>query len=164
MSCGRLRALERYAAETGERVTLNREARTRYLTFASGGAARWAGNFRDLSASVTRMATLAPAGRIDTATVAAEVVRLEALWGAGSTRAVDGLAAFLAARALAELGPFDRVQLAEVVRVCQQCRSQSEAGRILFAASRDRRSSTNDADRLRKYLARFDLTFAQLKA
>lgn len=29
----------------------------------------------------------------------------------------------------------------------------------LFAASRRRRSSTNDADRLRKYLARFDLTW-----
>lgn len=33
----------------------------------------------------------------------------------------------------------------------------SEAGRALFSASRARRTSANDADRLRKYLARFGL-------
>lgn len=32
----------------------------------------------------------------------------------------------------------------------------------LFSASRERRSSTNDADRLRKYLARFDLDWASI--
>ena len=32
----------------------------------------------------------------------------------------------------------------------------------LFAASRERRATTNDADRLRKYLARFGLTFDAL--
>lgn len=31
----------------------------------------------------------------------------------------------------------------------------SQAGRELFAVSRGQRASTNDADRLRKYLARF---------
>lgn len=156
--------LDRYAAANDERVTFNREARERYLAFATSPSAAWSGNFRDLSASVTRMATLAPSGRIDTATVAAEVTRLEALWGDNSAQGEDGLAAVLTPDALAELDPFDRVQLAEVVRICRRCRSQSEAGRTLFAASRDRRSSTNDADRLRKYLARFELTFAQLQA
>jgi transcriptional regulatory protein RtcR len=39
----------------------------------------------------------------------------------------------------------------------------SEAGRTLFAASRQRRSSTNDADRLRKYLARFGLSFEHVR-
>jgi transcriptional regulatory protein RtcR len=39
----------------------------------------------------------------------------------------------------------------------------SEAGRALFAASRTRRASSNDADRLRKYLARFDLSWQQLQ-
>ena len=51
----------------------------------------------------------------------------------------------------------DRVQLAEVVRVCRQCRTLSEAGRVLFQASRTQRTVVNDADRLRKYLARFGL-------
>ena len=40
--------------------------------------------------------------------------------------------------------------------------SLSEAGRTLFAESRKRRRKLNDADRLRKYLARFDLTWATL--
>ena len=59
---------------------------------------------------------------------------------------------------------FDRVQLAEVVRVCAGARSASEAGRHLFHASRARRSSRNDADRLRKYLQRFELDFAAIQA
>lgn len=35
----------------------------------------------------------------------------------------------------------------------------AKAGRQLFAASRSKRTSTNDADRLRKYLARFGLSW-----
>ena len=60
-------------------------------------------------------------------------------------------------------GGVDRVQLAEVVRTCRRHRSLSAAGRELFAASRERRASTNDTDRLRKYLARFELSFAMIK-
>ena len=63
----------------------------------------------------------------------------------------------LPAGALETLDRFDRVQLADVVRVCRQSRSLAEAGRTLFAASRARRTSTNDADRLRKYLAKFQV-------
>ncbi|WP_066799492.1 hypothetical protein [Sphingomonas soli] len=44
----------------------------------------------------------------------------------------------------------------------RRSRSLSEAGRALFAASRARRTSANDADRLRKYLAKFGLEWAQL--
>jgi transcriptional regulatory protein RtcR len=61
------------------------------------------------------------------------------------------------------LDRFDRVQLEDVLSVCQGARSLSAAGRELFAASRSERSSVNDADRLRKYLARFELDFAELK-
>lgn len=154
--------LERYAAQNDQRISFNREARDKYLVFATGPAAWWTGNFRDLSASMTRMATLAPSGRIDTPTVEAEVLRLQHLWGATTGAIADDLGSVLAPGALAELDPFDRVQLAEVVRVCRKSRSQSEAGRALFAASRSRRNSTNDADRLRKYLARFGLSWSDL--
>ena len=41
-----------------------------------------------------------------------------------------------------------RGALAEAIRVCRSSRSLSEAGRTLFAASRLRRSSANDADRI----------------
>ena len=58
---------------------------------------------------------------------------------------------------------FDRVQLREVVRICRETRSLSEAGRRLFAASRARKAAPNDADRLRKYLARFGLEWGSVR-
>jgi transcriptional regulatory protein RtcR len=64
---------------------------------------------------------------------------------------------------LAKLDRFDRVQLAEVVRVCAAARSLAAAGRALFAASRQRKKLANDADRIRKYLARFGLAWADVK-
>jgi transcriptional regulatory protein RtcR len=48
------------------------------------------------------------------------------------------------------------------VRVCRAARSASDAGRTLFSASRSQRRSTNDADRLRKYLARFGLDWVRI--
>ena len=50
------------------------------MRFARSADARWSGNFRDLSASVTRLATLADGGRITTGQVEAEVQRLRWLW------------------------------------------------------------------------------------
>lgn len=148
--------LERYARGENRRVTFNKEAREIYLAFATSGDAPWSGNFRDLGASVTRMATLAPAGRINRACVDEEIGRLRRLWrpeGEG-----DALRELLG-EAVDDLDLFDRLQLREVVAVCQRCRSLSEAGRQLFAASRSKRASTNDADRLRKYLARYELSW-----
>lgn len=153
--------LDRFAEREGDRATFNKEARDRYLAFAMSPEARWPANFRDLAASVTRMATLSPRGRIDLACVEAEIVRLQRLWSGAAES--DGLEALLGAEAGA-IDPFDRVQLAEVLRVCRASRSLSEAGRILFAASRLRRSSANDADRLRKYLARFGLDWGRVGA
>jgi len=39
----------------------------------------------------------------------------------------------------------------------------SEAGRRLFGVSRTRKTSPNDADRLRKYLGRFGLNWDDLR-
>jgi len=154
--------LDRFAEREGVRITFNKEARDRYLAFAMSLEARWAGNFRDLAASVTRMATFSPKGRIDRDCVESEIARLARLWASESREGEDGLDAVLDAGALAELDPFDRVQLALVVETCRKSRSLSEAGRALFAASRARRSSSNDADRLRKYLARFGLEWGRV--
>ncbi len=52
--------LKRWSEGEGQNVTFNREARERYLAFALSPTSDWRANFRDLSASVTRMATLAP--------------------------------------------------------------------------------------------------------
>jgi transcriptional regulatory protein RtcR len=154
--------LDRFAEREGMRVSFNKEARRAFLDFATAPDALWTGNFRDLAASVTRMATFAPSGRIDVATVEAEKARLQRFWsGAGGDRG-DGLEQLIGADALDAVDPFDRVQLAEVIRVCRRSRSLSEAGRTLFRASRTRRSSSNDADRLRKYLQRHGLEWTSL--
>jgi transcriptional regulatory protein RtcR len=65
----------------------------------------------------------------------------------------------LGAERAAALDRFDRVQLADVVAVCRGAPSLSAAGRALFASSRQDKRNHNDADRLRKYLARFGLAF-----
>ena len=57
---------------------------------------------------------------------------------------------------------FDRLQLQAVIGVCRRSNSLADAGRKLFAATRSKRSSVNDSDRLRKYLARFDLELARI--
>jgi transcriptional regulatory protein RtcR len=155
--------LEEATRTLGVRVTLSKEARERFLRFAMSKEAAWRGNFRDLGAAVTRMATLASGGRITAEGVEEEMGRLTASWrrGAVANGAADAdvVIEVLGAEAAGELDPFDRVQLAEVLRVCRASRSLSEAGRALFAASRAKKSSTNDADRLRKYLARFGLSW-----
>ena len=65
---------------------------------------------------------------------------------------------------VAKLDMFDHVQLAAVVTVCRANPSLSAAGRALFAVSRTVKSSTNDADRLKKYLARFGLGWDHIVA
>jgi transcriptional regulatory protein RtcR len=159
--------LMRHAAREHARVTFNREAQAAFLRFATSPAATWPGNFRDFAAAVERMATLAPGGRITTAVVEEEIERLRRAWSRGD--AADDpdrevIEAALGPEGYEGLDLFDRVQLATVLRVCRQCRSLSEAGRTLFAASRKARASVNDADRLRKYLAKHGLRWQDLQA
>jgi transcriptional regulatory protein RtcR len=104
------------------------------------------------------MATLAEGGRITEADVEDEIIRLRNQWRNSDTTD-DGLEQILPAKALAQIDLFDRLQLASVIKVCAGSASLSEAGRALFNASRQRKSSSNDADRLRKYLAKFGLTW-----
>jgi len=157
--------LARAAAELGRALRFNAEAKALYLRFAQSPEALWRGNFRDLSASVTRLATLADGGRIATPLVEAELQRLRWLWAhhapAADSAATDevDLDALLGNEAAAALDLFDRLQLQAVVRLCRGARSLSEAGRQLFQVSRRQRSVVNDADRLRKYLAKHGLSW-----
>ena len=155
--------LDQWAARHGTRVTFNREARAAFLRFAASPDARWTANFRDFNAAVVRMATLAPGGRVTTAVVEDEVARLRAQWvPAPGDEVAAALRRFLEPDRIAVLDRFDRAQLAEVLRVCGTAASLSDAGRTLFAVSRQRRTTANDADRLRKYLARFGLTWSTI--
>jgi transcriptional regulatory protein RtcR len=151
--------LARVSADLGLRVSFAKPARDAFLRFAA--VAPWPANFRDFHAAVRRMAILADGGRIDEAGVQAEIARL----GAAPTTAAPGadrLRAVLGPGA-AELDRFDRVQLADVIEVCAAAPSLSAAGRALFARSLAARATRNDADRLRKYLARFALDFEGIR-
>jgi len=156
--------LAQHSSELGRSVRFNKEARQQYLAFASSPAARWSGNFRDLGASVMRMATLADGGRITSELVEAETGRLRNLWEPAGDGAGMSVANLFTEDEWAKIDLFDRLQLESVAKVCRESGSLSEAGRRLFAASLASRASSNDADRLRKYLARFGLDWKKLRA
>ena len=156
--------------ELGHATRFNKEALSAYLAFAHSNEARWRGNFRDLAASIMRLATLAPQGRIQTESVEAEIGRLKWLWADETdaddaenpfaNRLSDGLPAKIDAETL---DLFDRIQLQHVIAECRRHPNMAAAGRALFNVSRLERATANDSDRLRKYLQRFGLTWADIR-
>ena len=74
--------LDQFAQRENTNVTFNKEARDKFLTFAKSPAALWSGNFRDLSGSLQRMATLATTtgARITLDLVDQEIHHLQSLW------------------------------------------------------------------------------------
>jgi transcriptional regulatory protein RtcR len=158
--------LSKAGKRLGHRITLSREVREEFLAFSKSSEAKWSANFRDLNAAVIRMSTLASGGRITQEVLKAEIGRLRQAWQNAPTADANEsfLELFLSGQELAKVDLFDRAQLACVLQVCRKSESLSEAGRQLFAVSRDGRKVTNDADRLRKYLTRFGLTWQQIKS
>lgn len=144
-------------------------ARERYLRFGRSAEARWPGNYRDLAMSTLRLCTFAERGRITVSMIEDEIMELGDRWRSAAPAGPHGYGSD-DTQLLADILPdpesidmFDRVQLATVVRVCRLSASLSDAGRTLFSVSRTQRSSRNDADRLRKYLARFDLDWERVQ-
>jgi transcriptional regulatory protein RtcR len=154
--------LRRFAESEGRQASFNKEARDAFLRFAESPDSPWHGNFRDLNAAIVRMATLAPRGRIRREEVAEETTRLRESWARPESPATTELADLSRLLDVETLDPFDRVQLAHVVAVCRRSKSLSDAGRELFAVSRRQRKTANDADRLKKYLAKWGLEFRQI--
>ncbi|AZS51758.1 AAA family ATPase [Entomomonas moraniae] len=146
--------LIQYAKEYGQLPRFNADSRKNYLDFAISNEAIWKGNFRELNASITRMATLAPQCNIALEQVTQEINRLRKNWCTPNTSNT------LISEPIDE---FDRYQLEQVIKICQQSTSLSEAGRKLFAVSRLNKQCNNDADRLKKYLAKFDLNWERIK-
>jgi transcriptional regulatory protein RtcR len=154
--------LRRASEARGLQIVLTDDARARLLAFARAKDTLWPGNFRDLSAFIERLSTLSSHGRVLRDDVEREIARARRAWhdeGEESTSTSDDvlLGEALGARA-ALLDPFDRHQLAYVLRVCSESRSLADAGRALFSVSRLERSTTNDSDRVRKYLAKHGVT------
>jgi transcriptional regulatory protein RtcR len=156
--------LAEYARAHNTQVTFSKDARDRFLSFATSPLATWPANFRDFNAAVIRMATLAPGGRITLDIVDAEIAHLRRAWARQDDAADSLVTLALGPERSTELDRFDRVQLEDVLRLCRERRTLSDAGRALFSISRTTKRSTNDADRLRKYLARFGLEWQTLRA
>ncbi|WFC82880.1 RNA repair transcriptional activator RtcR [Enterobacter quasiroggenkampii] len=146
--------LQRFSRESQTQIRFDKEAREGYLAFACSSRALWRGNFRELSASVARMATLAERGRITQDLVLEEISRLQTDWQTDVTQPATDM----------EIDLFDQRQLETVLEVCRRSASLSEAGRELFAVSRLKKANPNDADRLRKYLARFSLSWESIRS
>ncbi|MBO5307584.1 MAG: RNA repair transcriptional activator RtcR [Lentisphaeria bacterium] len=153
--------LKCFAEKSGKHITFNKEARTEFMRYALDPATPWRGNFRDLNAMITRMATLSSGGRIDENVVKNEISRLRKNQKNSSGDAL--LSQLLGNDCQERFDEFDLCQLARVVEVCRKSKSRAEAGKKLFAVSRKQRNSTNDSDRLGKYLEKFGLTFQMCK-
>ena len=153
-----------FSKRNGKHISFNKEARERFLAFALDPATRWEGNFRDLNAMVTRMATLAEGGRITLDVVEDEIARSSRRQAKAEGATCDtSLATLLGEDINEKYDRFDLAQLAEVIRVCRESDSMSDAAKKLFAVSRKAKSSSNDSDRLSKYLAKFGLKFKEIK-
>lgn len=152
--------LEQISNEIGTHVTFNKEARQVFMAFAMRHP--WRGNFRELNAMLTRLSTLAPGGRIDLETVQAELERQQPK--CASVSKYQNLVPLLGDDFESQYDLFELMQLSQVIEVCRSCASLSEAGRKLYAVSRKAKVNPNDADRLKKYLAHFNLTFQQVKS
>ena len=104
------------------------------------------------------MTTLATGGRITVELVDEEIERLRTAWRLRELQSadVDGI---LDPNRAQQIDLFDRMQLQSVLQICRSSRSLSDAGRKLFDRSRLNKAKSNDADRLRKFLSRFGLTW-----
>ncbi len=181
--------LARLGSEQQQQYRFTPDARQLYEDFATSTDATWQGNFRDLTASMIRLTTLAESKVIRIEDVQAEIERLSSLWGLpdhSSSMANNSLSdlnsdsslvldrhlietisqntldKYLDKDILAKVDTFDAVQLAYVIKVCIDHKNQAAAGRYLYANSRDKLKNPNDSDRLRKYLMKFGLKFDEL--
>ena len=146
--------LHRFSSSKQMQIRFDKEARACYLAFACSPQAQWRGNFRELSSSIARMATLAEQGRITLSLVEEEIALLKESWQIAASQPELNM----------DIDLFDRRQLETVLEVCRRSASLSEAGRELFAVSRQKKANPNDADRLRKYLARFGLSWESVRS
>ena len=180
--------LAKLGSEQQQQYRFETSARQLYEDFAMSSEATWQGNFRDLSASMIRLTTLADSKVIRTADVQAEIERLTELWQLPASEVIYSknslsknksetvldsktieqgslnlLSQYLDEQTLGKIDPFEAVQLAYVIKVCIHHKNQAAAGRYLYANSRDKLKNPNDSDRLRKYLIKFGLRFDDLK-
>ncbi|SDK76305.1 RNA repair transcriptional activator RtcR [Microbulbifer yueqingensis] len=158
--------LESFSNKAGHLVSFNKAAREKYLAFGRSADATWAANFRDLNASITRMATLADGGRITVEVVDEEISRLKYKWhtsGHSGEHARSAVESVLGSGRTSEMDYYDQLKLAALIDVCRRSSSMAEAGRKLFNVSRQAKKSNNDSHRVKQLLGKHGLRFEDLK-
>ena len=142
--------------EFGKLVRFSKEAREHFLTFAT--KASWPSNFRDLSASIRRMAVLSQKnGIIDIDTVNSEICRLSSRWEIG----VENVHSEIDQQEIkdlvtnpetfASMTPLEKYEISWVIKTVRKEKTLKSAADKLFAGKQ------NTTDRLRKKLLRYDI-------
>jgi transcriptional regulatory protein RtcR len=149
----------------GKHVTWSTPAKDLFLEFSADYS--WPGNFRDLSGCITRLATLAEGARITEDDVKEEVEQI--VKAHKKTRSPNAAEKFelstlvLGEERTSSTDIFEVVQIEAVLSALKSTSSMAQAGRLLFAASRERKASSNDSDRIRKFLGALNLDYATVK-
>lgn len=157
--------LQQHSKKLGKPVSFSSEARQEFVSFAVSNEAVWTANFRDLNSSLARMLTLSEGNRIGRENVQTEMTRLRKEWSIESRFATNDeklCQKLMTVEQLSKIDLFDRLQLEKVLEICRRCDSMAEAGRQLFSNSSQKKQSTNDSDRLRKYLQRFGISWKMI--
>ncbi|WP_018691270.1 RNA repair transcriptional activator RtcR [Algicola sagamiensis] len=157
---------KKYTEHHGTPVRFNAEAWEKYDEFARSPNTPWVHNFRDLNASIYRMATLAGHQRIRLDIVQQEIKRLQESWrhqGHQTQHKQTDLSDFIEDSLLEEMDLFDQGQLRFVIERCQAHPTAASASRNLFQFSRLKKSSSNDTARLKNYLAKYNLSWQKIK-
>lgn len=157
--------LEGFARKAGYLVSFNKAARERYIKYCHSPRALWSANFRDLNASITRMATLASGGRITTDVVDQEISRLERKWQhhpSGDIHPAKIIEPIIGTAAADRLDLYDQIKLAGLIAICRDSASMADAGRKLFNISRNTKKSSNDSHRVKQLLNRYDIAFSDI--
>ncbi|MDK9790010.1 RNA repair transcriptional activator RtcR family protein [Vibrio sp. D431a] len=157
--------LAKYEHLNGDRVRFQTEARKSYLNFAMTGV--WKRNFRDLSASITRLATLAEGNMISEEDVQEEILRLEKSWGITNNKSRAFAAQGSSENLLGKLGIdvssktlAERAGLEAVIKVCMESTTAKEAGLKAYPNSQ----GVNIISTINNYLSRATgMKFKQIK-
>ena len=158
--------LEQFRRRTGTAVTFSQEAREQFLAFATSRTRTLAGQLPRPQRG-DHAAGDAGAGRAHHRR-SGRRRRSRTSRRRGGSPAADREPALVdrvgrRPSAAATLDRFDRVQLEDVLRCAAQRRACRPPGACSSTARAQRKQSVNDADRLRKYLARFELEWAEVK-
>lgn len=155
--------LLRFERDNGCHIVFNKEAKEKYLGFATSPSALWTRNFRDLSASVVRMATLSDTGIINELNVSEEIERLRKSWQENTKgENANPLESLVSQNKLRDMSKFDKLILDNVVKVCLNNESATSAAKELYSNEEGVISIQNPLSRLTNYLNKYELNFKKI--